>query len=46
MGLGLFTPHSPADVLNGVICLHVDDTLGTGDALFELKLKELNKLVG
>ena len=46
MRLGLFTLHSTADVLNGVICLHVDDTLGTGDALFESKLKELDKLVG
>ena len=34
-------------VLPGVlICLHVDDTLGTGDDLFKSKLKELDKLVG
>ena len=46
MCLGLFTLHSPAGVLSGVICLHVDDVLGTGDELFESKLKELNKLVG
>ena len=29
-----------------MICLHVDDMLGTGDDLFEVKLKELDKLVG
>ena len=34
------------DLLSGVICLHVDDMLGTGDELFESKLKELDKLVG
>ena len=44
--LGLFTLHSSAGVLSGVICLHVDDMLGTGDDLFELKLNELDKLVG
>ena len=44
--LGLFTLHSSAGVLSGVICLRVDDMLGTGEDLFELKLKELNKLVG
>ena len=44
--LGLFTLHSPAGVLSGVIRLHVDDMLGTGDDLFELKLKELEKHVG
>ena len=38
--------HSSAGVLSGVICLHVDDMLGTGDDLFEMKLKELEKLVG
>ena len=38
--------HSPAGVLSGVICLHVDDMLGTGDELAESKLKELDKLVG
>ena len=46
MCLGLFTLHSPAGVLSGVICLNVDDMLGTGDDLFELNLKELDKLVG
>ena len=46
MCLGLFTLHAPAGVLSGVICLHVDDMLGTGDDLFEFKLKELDKLVG
>ena len=46
MCLGLFTLHSSAGVLSGVICLHVDDMLGAGDDLFELKLKELDKLVG
>ena len=46
MCLGLFTLHSPAGVLSGVICLDVDDMLGTGDELFESKLKELDKLVG
>ena len=45
MCVGLFTLHSPADVLRGVICLFVDDMLGTGDDLFESKLK-LDKLVG
>ena len=43
--LGLFTLHSSAGVLNGVICLHVDDMLGTRDDSFELKLRELDKLV-
>ena len=28
------------------MCLHVDDMLGNGDAVFESKLKELDKLVG
>ena len=46
MCLGLFTLHSPAGVLNSVICLHVDDMSGTGDDLSESKLKELDKLVG
>ena len=46
MCLGLFTLHSPAGELRGGICLLVDDMLGTGDDLFELKLKELDKLVG
>ena len=46
MCLGLFTLHSPAEVLSCVICLHVDDMLGTGDELFESKLKELDELVG
>ena len=46
MGLGLFTLHSPAGTLSGVFCLHVDDMLGTGDELFETKLKELDALVG
>ena len=46
MCLGLFTLHSPAGVLSGVICFLVDDMLGTGDDLFELKLKELDELVG
>ena len=46
MCLGLFTLHSPAGTLSGVICLHVDDMLGTGDELFWSKLRELDKLVG
>ena len=46
MCLGLFTLHFSAGVLSGVSCLHVDDMLRTGDDLFELKLKELDKLVG
>ena len=46
MCLDLFTLRSPAGILSGVICLHVDDMLGTGDDLFESKLKELDKLVG
>ena len=46
MCLGLFTLHSPAGVLSGVVCLHVDDMLGTGDDLFESRLKELDKLIG
>ena len=46
MCLGLFTLHSPAGVLSGVVCLHVVDMLGTGDELFESKLIELDKLVG
>ena len=33
-------------VLGGVICLHVDDMLGTRDDLFESRLKELDKLIG
>ena len=44
MCLGLFTLHSR--VLSGVMCLHVHAMLGTGDDLFESKLKELDKLVG
>ena len=44
--LGLFTLHSPVGVLNGVICLHVDDMLGTGDDVFESKMEELDKVVG
>ena len=44
--LGVFTLHAPASVLSGVICLHFDDMLGTGDDLFESKLKELDELVG
>ena len=40
-----FTLHSPAGVLSGVICLYVDGMLGTGEDLFESKLK-LDKLVG
>ena len=46
MCLDLFTLHSPAGVLGGVICLHVDDMLGTGDDLFESRLKELDKFIG
>ena len=46
MCLGLFTLHSITGVLHGVICLHVGDILGTGDDLFESKMKELGKLVG
>ena len=46
MCLGLFTLHSQAAALSGAICLHVDDMLGTGDDVFESKLKELDKLVG
>ena len=46
MCLGSFTLHSPASVFSGVICLHVDDTMGTSGDSFESKLKELNKLVG
>ena len=33
-------------VLNGVICLHVDDMLGTGDDVFESKMEELGKVDG
>ena len=40
MRLGLFTLHSPAGVLDGVICLHVDEMLGTGDELFEIEEAE------
>ena len=46
MCLELFTLHSPAGVLSGVICLHVDDMLGTGDELFESKLKQHDKFLG
>ena len=46
MCFDLFPLHSSAGVLSGVICVYVDDILGTGDDLFELKLKELDKLVG
>ena len=41
-----FLRHSSAGVLIGAMCLHVDDMLGPGDDSFELKLKELDKLVG
>ena len=44
--LGWFTLHSPAVVLNGAVYLHVDEMLGTGDDMFESKMKELDKLVG
>ena len=44
--LGLFKLHSSAGILNGVIGVHVDDILGTGDDRFELKLTELDQLVG
>ena len=37
MCLGLFTLHSLAGTLSGVICLHVDDMLGTGDELFRIE---------
>ena len=43
--LGLSTLQSPAGILSGVICLHVDDMLGIGDELFDSKLNELDKLV-
>ena len=33
-------------MLSGVICLHVDGIMVTRDDLFELKLKENDKLVG
>ena len=46
MSLDLFTVHSSAGVLSGVTCLHVDVMLGTCNDLFELKLQELDKLVG
>ena len=46
MCLGLCTLHSPTGVLSGVICLHVDDMLGTGDDQFESNLKDIDKLVG
>ena len=46
MCFDLFTLHPPAGVLSGVICLHNDDMLGTGQELFESKLKEHDKLVG
>ena len=46
MCFGLFTLHSSASPLNGVICLHVDDMLGTGDDVFESKLQKLDRLVG
>ena len=45
MPLPFLTLHSSAGLLSGVICLQVDDMLGTGDDLFELKLKEPDKLV-
>ena len=45
MCLGFFILHSFAGVLSSVISLHVDDMLGTGDDLFELKLKDIDKLV-
>ena len=46
MCFGLLTLHSHASVLSGVICLYVDDMLGTGDDFFESKLMELHELVG
>ena len=46
MCLGLFTIHSSAGVLSGVVCLHVDDVVGTGNDRFESKLKKLDELVG
>ena len=35
--LGLFTLHSSAGGLNGVICLHVDDMLGNRRQCFRIK---------
>ena len=46
MCFGLFTLHSSAGELNGVICLHVESMSGTSDDVFESSLKELDKLVG
>ena len=43
--LGLFMLHAPAGVLNGVICLHVDD-MWERDDVFESTMKELDKVVG
>ena len=45
MCLGLFALRSSAGILNGVNCLHVD-MQGTGSAVFESKMKELDRLVG
>ena len=46
MCLGLFATHSSEGGLNGLVCVDVHDMLGTGDDVFEPKLKELSKLVG
>ena len=46
MCLALFSLPSPTGVLSGVLCLHVDDMLGTADDQIESKLKDLDKLVG
>ena len=34
------------DKLAGLICLHVDDFLGTGNDFFEEKIEQLNQRVG
>ena len=41
---GLFALHDPSGFLRGLICLRVDDMLGTGDSLFDVKMEEVNKI--
>ena len=43
---GLFTLLPPAGAPSSAICLHVDDTVGSGDATFDVKMKELDEVVG
>ena len=46
MCLGMFMLYGSDGKLAGLICMHVDDFLGTGDSFFEQKIEQLNSRVG